>query len=114
MFFFGEHLRAYDFLTRYPEVAWELLLYSIASPIANYFVFLMVTEFGSLQCSIVTTSRKFLTILVNTLGYHRHLSDVQIYSIAGVFAGLCLEQYGSYREKEEKKEKAKAATKKEL
>jgi UDP-galactose transporter B1 len=89
----------------YPEIWWDLILYSVASPIATHFIFLMITTYGSLQCSIITTSRKFLTILVNTLGYHRELSMIQIYSISAVFVGIVLEQYGSYIEKNESKKK---------
>jgi len=103
LLYFGELITAYNFIQRFPEIGIQLVLYSIASPIGNYFIFLMISNFGSLKCSIVTTSRKFLTIIVNTLGYHRILSMNQIYSIVGVFFGIVLEQYGEYREKEKKK-----------
>jgi len=100
---FGEHLRAIDFIIRFPELQMDLVLYCLASPIANYFIFLMIAEFGALQCSIITTSRKFLTILVNSLGYSRSFSPVQIYSIIGVFVGVVLEQYGSVVDKRKEK-----------
>jgi len=99
----GEGINAYVFCQKYPEVLWELLLFAIACPIGNHFIFLMIHEFGSLQCSIVTTIRKFLTILVNTLWLGRTLTMIQIGAVVFVFLGLELDNRGKEREKENKR-----------
>jgi len=107
----GEIPNLIRFCTTYPEVLFELLFFCIASPIANHFIYLMIHEFGSLQCSIVTTSRKFLTILVNTLWYGRHVSSVQWACVTVLFTALGLDTYGSMIEKAESDKKKTASAK---
>jgi len=109
----GEATKSILFCQKYPEVLWELLLFAIACPIGNHFIFLMIHEYGSLQCSIVTTIRKFLTILVNTIWLGRHLTILQILAVAAVFLGLELDNRGKEREKEEKRKVAEEKRKEE-
>jgi len=110
----GESKEVIHFINNNPGVLYELLLFSIATPIGNHFIFLLIHEFGSLQCSIVTTIRKFLTILVNTLLLGRSLSLWQWISVVAVFGGLELDRHGkdlegkkAHDKKMEEKEKIK-------
>lgn len=96
---FGEFAEAVAFVRRFPNVLPPLLLYCAVTPIATHIVFLTIVNFGALRCSIVTTCRKFLTILVNTLAHGRHLSASQVASVGVLFTGLLVEQYGAFLEK---------------
>lgn len=103
----GEAPKLLEFTSKYPEVTRQLLEMSIATPIGNQFIFLMITTFGALQCSIVTTSRKFLTILLNTIWFGRSVSFNQWLSVGVVFLGVCMDIYGSTMDKRAKAAKAK-------
>jgi solute carrier family 35 (UDP-galactose transporter), member B1 len=53
----NEVLPALAFCQRNPEIVNDLLLFSILSAFGQYFIFIIIREFGSLAVSIVTTSR---------------------------------------------------------
>ena len=55
------------------------------------FIFLTVTYFGPLTCSIFTTTRKFFTILGSVLIFRHPLSILQWTGTVLVFAGLSLD-----------------------
>lgn len=44
-----------------------MVSFSLASALGQFFIFIMVTDFGPLPCSIVTTTRKFFTILASVI-----------------------------------------------
>ena len=55
------------------------------------FIFLTVTYFGPLTCSICTTTRKFFTILGSVLIFRHPLTSLQWTGTVLVFAGLSLD-----------------------
>jgi len=55
------------------------------------FIFLTVTYFGPLTCSIMTTTRKFFTILGSVLIFGHPLTALQWTGTVLVFAGLSLD-----------------------
>jgi len=93
IFIFNEYEMTINFLMNYPEIWWDLFLFTVTCPIGNQFIFLMIQQYGSLQCSIVTTVRKLLTILFNSIKLRRNLSNTQWGSVAVVFIGLGLDLY---------------------
>ena len=50
-----------------------------------------VTSFGSLVCSLVTTTRKFFTIVFSVLLFGNSLASQQWLGIVLVFTGLFIE-----------------------
>ena len=57
----------------------------------QHFIFLMVTSFGPLACSIATTTRKFFTILASVIFFGHSLLYRQWFGTAFVFIGLALD-----------------------
>jgi len=55
------------------------------------FIFLTVTYFGPLTCSVITTTRKFFTILGSVLIFRHPLTTLQWTGTLLVFAGLSLD-----------------------
>ena len=49
------------------------------------------SEFGPLPCSIVTTTRKFFTVLASVVFFGNSLITRQWFGVALVFAGLFLD-----------------------
>ncbi|XP_050406369.1 solute carrier family 35 member B1 [Patella vulgata] len=96
----GEGFAFIGFATRYPIVLFNLLSFSIASAIGQIFIFTTVTTFGPLTCSIVTTTRKFFTILASVLLFQNPMSSKQWIGTVFVFVGLGLDSvYGKEKKK---------------
>ncbi|XP_037077319.1 solute carrier family 35 member B1-like isoform X2 [Pollicipes pollicipes] len=87
----GELFGFIGFVQRHPHVAGELVSFSIASALGQYFIFMTISEFGPLPCSIITTTRKFFTVLGSVFLFGNSLSSRQWLGATAVFAGLVLD-----------------------
>lgn len=91
----GEIWMFMHFVEKYPYVLYNMTIFSIMSALGQLFIFLTVAEFGPLPCSIVTTTRKFFTVLASVIIFGNKLSGRQWIGTALVFAGLTLDSiYG--------------------
>ncbi|KYM82075.1 Solute carrier family 35 member B1 like protein [Atta colombica] len=96
----GELFEFIRFLQRYPSTIWHITTFSMAGAFGQYFIFLTVAEFGPLPCSIITTTRKFFTVLGSILIFGNNLSLRQWLSTLIVFLGLFLDaMYGNDKNK---------------
>jgi UDP-galactose transporter B1 len=94
----GEGLEFLSFSFKYPWVIVQLVLFSLCSAIGQNFIFMTITNFGPLPCSIITTTRKFFTILASVLIFQHPMSPLQWVGTIFVFAGLSLDStYGKER-----------------
>jgi len=89
--FTGEIWDFIGFCQRHPAVLGQLATFSVASALGQYFIFMCVTEFGPLPCSIATTTRKFFTVLGSVIFFGNSLSGRQWLGAAFVFSGLILD-----------------------
>ncbi|KAK3585799.1 hypothetical protein CHS0354_010580 [Potamilus streckersoni] len=84
-----------EFVQRYPSVLIQIVTFGIASALGQMFIFLSVANFGPLTCSIITTTRKFFTILGSVIIFQNPMSAKQWIGTVFVFAGLSLDSvYG--------------------
>lgn len=98
VFLSGELFEFIKFLQRYPSTMWHIATFSIAGAIGQHFIFLTVAEFGPLPCSIITTTRKFFTVLGSIVIFGNVLSYRQWFGTFVVFSGLFLDaMYGKDR-----------------
>lgn len=81
------------FIAKYPEVIHYILLLCVAGSIGQMFIFTMISSFGSLPCSIVTTLRKFLTVLFSVIFYMNPLNRLQWFAVVLVFVALLADTY---------------------
>ncbi|ESO86832.1 hypothetical protein LOTGIDRAFT_128290 [Lottia gigantea] len=96
----GEGLLFLSFSTRFPVVWFNLLSFSLASALGQIFIFTTVTTFGPLTCSIVTTTRKFFTILTSVLIFQNPMGGKQWIGTVLVFIGLGFDSvYGKEKKK---------------
>jgi len=97
----GELFSFLAFVSRFPFVIYNVLAFSVCSAIGQFFIFLMVSDFGPLPCSITTTTRKFFTVLGSVVIFGNSLSSRQWIGTAIVFAGLTLDAlFGKAAKKE--------------
>jgi len=87
----GEGLAFLAFLQRHPGVLGQLLAISVASALGQFFIFMTVSDFGPLPCSIVTTTRKFFTVLASVVLFGNSLVGRQWLGCFFVFTGIFLD-----------------------
>merc|ERR1719186_797236 len=89
--FTGEGLEFISFVQRHPAVIWDLATFSVASALGQFFIFMCVSEFGPLPCSIITTTRKFFTVLASVIIFGNSLIPRQWLGTVLVFVGIFLD-----------------------
>lgn len=84
----GELFEFIAFASRYPNVILQLALLAVTGALGQLFIFIMVASFGPLACSVVTTTRKFFTVLFSVIFFGNALSSRQWFGAFLVFLGL--------------------------
>jgi len=87
----GEGLEFIGFIQRHPGIIWQLATFSVASALGQFFIFMCVSEFGPLPCSIITTTRKFFTVLGSVILFGNTLMPHQWAGAVLVFTGIFLD-----------------------
>ncbi|XP_025193538.1 solute carrier family 35 member B1 [Melanaphis sacchari] len=82
-----------SFIQRYPQIIAHLLLFSAFSALGQFFIFWTVSDFGPLPCSIVTTTRKFFTVLASVIFFGNPMLTRQWIGTIIVFIGLFLDSF---------------------
>jgi len=106
--FTGEGVEFLGFIQRHPAVLWQLATFSVASALGQFFIFLCVSDFGPLPCSIITTTRKFFTVLASVIFFGNSLITRQWLGTALVFAGIFLDGLFGKQKPQKVGEKSKA------
>ncbi|XP_043463820.1 solute carrier family 35 member B1 [Leptopilina heterotoma] len=101
----GELMRFILFLQKHPNIIVHIINLGATGACGQYFIFLTVAEFGPLPCSIITTTRKFFTVLGSVLLFGNSLLLRQWVATVFVFLGLFLD--AMYGKKTAKKETVK-------
>ncbi|KAH6802002.1 UDP-galactose transporter 3 [Perilla frutescens var. frutescens] len=98
---------AINFCREHPEAAWDILLYCLCGAVGQNFIFLTISRFGSLTNTTITTTRKFVSIVVSSLSSGNPLSQKQWGSVAMVFSGLSYQIYLKWKKLQRKQKKRK-------
>lgn len=96
----GEVWAFVPFIQRHPEVLYKMALLALTGSLGQFFIFVMVSSFGPLPCSIATTTRKFFTVLFSVIWFQNTLGYKQWIGCALVFIGLFADAiFGKNRKK---------------
>lgn len=87
----GEVWSFLSFSERHPSIFYNILLFGLTSALGQTFIFMTVVYFGPLTCSIVTTTRKFFTILGSVILFGNVMTEMQWIGTILVFLGLGLD-----------------------
>jgi UDP-galactose transporter B1 len=91
----GECFEYIIFVQKYPIVLWYMALLGLCASVGQHFIFTTITSFGPLTCSIITTTRKFFTILGSVFLFSNPMSHRQWVGAILVFVGLAIDsQFG--------------------
>lgn len=99
----GGGFEAVQFCKQHPEVAWDIFLYCLCGAVGQNFIFLTISRFGSLANTTITTTRKFVSIVVSSLLSGNPLSSKQWGCVFMVFSGLSYQIYLKWRKLQRKK-----------
>lgn len=109
----GGGYEAVEFCKQHPEAAYDILMFCLCGAIGQNFIFLTISRFGALTNTTITTTRKFVSILVSALWNGNALTYEQWGGVAMVFTGLSYQIYLKWR-KGKGKPKAKGKPKEEV
>lgn len=101
----GELVAVYEFAQQHPNVIWHLFTLGIAAACGQFFIFAMVSSFGSLACSVTTTVRKFFSVVFSIIFFGNPSTLLQWISAIIVFSALLLDTFfGKGKQKPENHE----------
>ncbi|KAJ8737492.1 hypothetical protein PYW08_000087 [Mythimna loreyi] len=103
VFLSGEMFTFIVFVSMYPEVIIYLIGIAIVGALGQMFIFYMVAEYGPLPCSVVTTTRKFFTVLMSVIIFGNVLLPRQWFGAVLVFSGLFLDMFYSKGKQSQKR-----------
>ncbi|XP_070505859.1 solute carrier family 35 member B1 homolog [Chironomus tepperi] len=83
-----EIFKFYEFVMEFPEVLMKIVSASLIGSLGQIFIFLMIAGFGSLPCSIATTTRKFFNVLISVFLFGNSLIPRQWIATGIVFTAL--------------------------
>jgi UDP-galactose transporter B1 len=90
----GQFLGFIEFVKAHPAVITDLVLLALLGTLGQIFIFYTISNFSPLILSIITTTRKFFTVLVSIVMYNHPINTLQWASIALVFIGVFIEMLG--------------------
>lgn len=100
---------ALHFCARHPRIITDILLSCVFMTVGQIFIFWTITSYGTLVNSIITTTRKFFTILISVVRFQHDVTAVQWAGIALVFVALIWDVIESFRAERAKHLKGAAA-----
>jgi UDP-galactose transporter B1 len=96
---YANGFEAVRFCQENPEVAWDILLFCLCGAVGQNFIFLTISRFGSLTNTTITTTRKFMSIVISSVISGNPLSLKQWGSVVMVFSGLSLQIFLKWKRK---------------
>uniref|UniRef100_A0A1A9VVR9 Sugar phosphate transporter domain-containing protein n=1 Tax=Glossina austeni TaxID=7395 RepID=A0A1A9VVR9_GLOAU len=81
------------FASYHPELWTHMSMLALCGCFGQFFIFLMVAKFSPLACSVVTTTRKFFTVLCSVVVFGNVLIPRQWIGAILVFAGLFADMF---------------------
>ncbi|CAL5048464.1 unnamed protein product [Urochloa decumbens] len=102
---YANGFEAVKFCQDNPEVAWDIFYFCLCGAVGQNFIFLTISRFGSLTNTTITTTRKFMSIVVSSVISGNPLSPKQWGSVVMVFSGLSIQIYLKWKKKKGREHK---------
>lgn len=93
----GEFLDVFAFIKRHPKILWHLCVLGFTDAIGNIFIYMMISSFATLACSITTTVRKFFSVIFSIIFFGNSSTPLQWLGAGLVFGGLIADAKRSKR-----------------
>uniref|UniRef100_A0A7S2ZQK7 Sugar phosphate transporter domain-containing protein n=1 Tax=Rhodosorus marinus TaxID=101924 RepID=A0A7S2ZQK7_9RHOD len=110
----GQGVAGTQFFYKHPEALKDGFFFCLASAVGQNFIFYTVRNLSALTCTTITTTRKFVTLLVSLVFFKHSLDTRQALAVVLVFTGIIWETVYKHQKKQAKlaAEKARAKAEK--
>lgn len=82
--------RSHEQVMNSSSIRWSIVLLNVTAAAGQVFIFFTIQLFSPLMCTTITTTRKFLTILLSVRNFGHRFTIPQWSAIGMVFGGLYL------------------------
>uniref|UniRef100_A0A0A9YLR9 Solute carrier family 35 member B1 n=1 Tax=Lygus hesperus TaxID=30085 RepID=A0A0A9YLR9_LYGHE len=100
--FSGEFYQGLEFCRTHPAIVVDIVLYCILSAVGQSLIVWSLFRFNSMTVTVITTTRKFFSILASVLFYRNPLTSHQWFGVLLVFSGIIANSRYKYLERREK------------
>lgn len=91
MAFTGEYQEAHLLFSKSPEALYDQMSVSLSICLGNIFIFMLLSQRGSIVLALVTTTRKVFTVLLTAHNTGQTLSGLRGCGVGIVIAGIFME-----------------------
>eukprot|EP00871_Galdieria_phlegrea_P003753 jgi/Galph1/4379/GphlegSOOS_G3043.1 len=88
---------AWNFIQVHPQVLRDMAIFCVTSCIGQSFIVYTVCHYSSLVCATITTTRKFLSVLLSFMIFRHSPSSVQLIGFMFVIIAVFWEIRGKYQ-----------------
>jgi len=99
----SEAFEFYAFASENPLVIQDMLRVGLAATLGQCFIFYTIINFGSFRLALITTTRKFITIIASIMIFQHTMVPQQWICVFVIFFAIGLELYDSQNRAKEKK-----------
>ena len=86
----------FNYMVRFPGILTDILVFGMFSAVGQVFIFWGLRIAGSLTLVIITTTRKFVTVIASIVIFNHFLTGTQWLCMVLVFAGAILDLVASH------------------
>jgi UDP-galactose transporter B1 len=80
-------------VAQFPDILNDLMIFGLLSGIGQIFIFRGASILGTLTLNIITTTRKFMTVMLSIILFEHTLNLYQWLSLVLVFSGTMIDFY---------------------
>lgn len=84
---------SYNFFNERRDLVDLFLTLCVTSTMGQFFIYSCLYEFGGLRLTMITGSRKILTVVLSMIIFRHPVNNIQILSVALIMFSLCIEFY---------------------
>ena len=75
------------------DLAWHIILLSVASAIGQLFIFFTIDKYGALVFSLIMTMRQVISIVLSSVLFNHSMTFRNIIGVSLIFFALFLQQF---------------------
>ncbi|CAD8127767.1 unnamed protein product [Paramecium sonneborni] len=89
----GKYIQFFQYIQQYPQVVPEIVFLTIYSVLGQVFIFYCISCFSPRVLSVVTTTRKFFTVLLSIMIHNHMVNQIQWIGISLVAFAVAFELF---------------------
>lgn len=99
----SEISEAYQFIQRYPQLLYDIVIFAGCGAIGQVFIFIILEHFDSIVLITATVTRKMLSMMLSVVLFGHHLNIKQWIGVVLVFGGIGFEAFTKFQQKKKPK-----------